>query len=134
MGSHNLVRHPFKAIEDETKKFNDRFLDFMGERVLASTTVFYLSLIVPLITLPMSNTVKLIVSVIASSWFQCWALPALQKTQVKADKKRDLKADADHEALTHITDVQVAHSAALEALDRKLTMLLHPASQETSNE
>jgi hypothetical protein len=31
-------------------------------------------------------------------------LQSRQRSQVKADKKREAKADADHEALTHIAN------------------------------
>lgn len=103
MKHHPHVPHPMDRFKnDEGDSLNDRILMFLGERVLASSITFYLSLIVPLVTLPMSNTVKLIVSIIASSWFQCWALPALQRSQMKSDAKRDAKYDADHETLTYL--------------------------------
>ena len=37
-----------------------------------------------------------------SNLIQLWALPVLGNTQNRADVKRSLKADADHQALTHI--------------------------------
>lgn len=121
---HKFISHPFRDLKQGTSRFNDRFIDFMTDKVLASTSAFYLSLVVPLITIPMSDTIKLIVTIIASSWFQCWALPALQKTQIKADQKRNLKADADHEALTHL---------ALK-LDRLEAILLHPSNQKAADD
>jgi uncharacterized membrane protein len=37
-----------------------------------------------------------------SNLIQLWALPVLGNTQNRADLKRSLKADADHQALTYI--------------------------------
>lgn len=37
-----------------------------------------------------------------SNLIQLWALPVLGNTQNRADEKRNLKADADHTALTYI--------------------------------
>lgn len=81
---------------------NEAVLEWVTSHMLSSIFVFDIALLVPLISLPMPDTVKLTVGVVSGSWFQWWALPALQRTQVKADLKRDAKADADHLALTHI--------------------------------
>lgn len=77
-------------------------LDWLSDHVLASMVMFDIALIVPLLVIPMSTDVKVTLGVISGSWIQWWALPALQRSQVKADRKREAKADADHEALTHI--------------------------------
>jgi hypothetical protein len=50
---------------------------------------------------------------------QLWALPVLGNTQNRADEKRNLKADADHQALTYIAthlDAVAAQTAELHAL------------------
>ena len=50
-----------------------------------------------------------------SNLIQLWALPVLGNTQNRADLKRSLKADADHQALTYIAtavDEIRAHRAA----------------------
>jgi uncharacterized membrane protein len=39
-----------------------------------------------------------------SNLIQLWALPVLGNIQNRADMKRDLKADADHRALTYIAN------------------------------
>ena len=83
---------------------NDRVLDWLADHVLASMLMFDIALIVPLIAIPMSDSVKITLGVVSGSWIQWWALPALQRSQVKADRKREAKADADHEALTHIAN------------------------------
>jgi hypothetical protein len=62
--------------------------------------LFWVTFLVPLATLPASDGVKLVVSIVFSSWFQAWALPILQRSANLADAKRDAKADADHIALT----------------------------------
>lgn len=75
--------------------------------------MFDIALIVPLIAIPMSDSVKITLGVISGSWIQWWALPALQRSQVKADVKREAKADADHVALTHIANTVDAILAKL---------------------
>ena len=39
-----------------------------------------------------------------SNLIQLWALPVLGNTQNRADQKRNLKADADHQALTYLAN------------------------------
>jgi predicted MFS family arabinose efflux permease len=93
---------------------NDRILDWLSEHVLASILMFDIALIVPLLAIPMNESIKITLGVVSSSWIQWWALPALQRSQVKADRKREAKADADHEALTHIAQTVDAILARLE--------------------
>jgi hypothetical protein len=109
---HHRVPHPKERLREaaQTKEasqpwivtWNDRLLDWLSENVLASIIMFDIALIVPLIVIPLDNSIKITLGVISSSWIHWWALPALQRAQLKADRKRDAKADADHEALTHI--------------------------------
>lgn len=94
---------------------NDRVLDWLSEHVLASMLMFDVALIIPLVTIPMADSVKITLGVISGSWIQWWALPALQRSQVKADVKREAKADADHAAMTHIANTVDAILARLEA-------------------
>lgn len=99
--SHPQVPHPHDLL-DEATRWSDRFLDWVTDHLLASPIIFYAAFTLPLLVLPMSDSVKLALSVISGSWFQWWALPALQRRQNQADVKRDAKADADHQALTHV--------------------------------
>lgn len=102
---HPNVQHPLRSKAPHRKGFvawNDRVLEWLGDHVLASMIMFDIALIVPLLVIPMSSNIKITLGVISGSWIQWWALPALQRSQVKADKKREAKADADHRALTHI--------------------------------
>ena len=113
------VKHP-KEIFKRCKKAQhwiitkiEKLLDIMGEKALPSIPHTVIALILPLIVMvyvilsPDGYTTKilvLLITLIAQTWIQWWALPALQRLQVKADAKRDAKADADHEAMTHIAN------------------------------
>src|SRR5579875_2542322 len=115
MQAHKHVRNPkdilsqAKAESVEGKKLyalNDRLLDWITNHVLASITMFDIALIVPLIAIPMSNSIKLTLAVISSSWIQWWALPALQRSQNKIQAQNDAKAAVDHETLTYLANKQ----------------------------
>jgi hypothetical protein len=110
---HHAVSHPFKNL----KTTSDRFINWVANRLLASPFMFYMALIAPLVVLPMSDSVKLLLAVISSNWIQWWALPALQRNQ-------NQKADSDHEALTYIAT----------KTDRIESILLHPSSQKAAND
>lgn len=116
--AHARVKHPLQSLPEKKNalaRHNDRVLDWLADHVLASMLMFDIALIVPLIAIPMSDSVKITLGVISGSWIQWWALPALQRSQVKADIKRGSKADADHEALTHIANTVDAILARLDA-------------------
>lgn len=99
---HPSVPHPFRGSGTVTAGLHDRFLSWVADRVLASVIMFDAALVVPLLVLPMPGSAKLVLGVVSSNWIQWWALPALQRSQVLADAQRRAKADADHEALTHM--------------------------------
>lgn len=116
--THSRVTHPRQLLNAQRRSalvhVNDLLLDWLAAHVLASMLMFDIALIVPLIAIPLSDSVKITVGVISGSWIQWWALPALQRSQVKADQARQAKADADHEALTHIAHTVDAILAKLE--------------------
>lgn len=112
MSFHPRVRHPRTLVVDETGRFNAA-VSKLAANTLGSMALFWATFLVPLLTLPLSDTVKLIVSIIFSSWFQAWALPVLQRASNDAEAARAAKADADHEALTHIALQLDAVAAAL---------------------
>ncbi len=124
MAPNARVRHPRERVLHDKKAWlerqswlvgkNDKVLDWLSEHVLASMLMFDIALIVPLLVIPMNDSVKITLCVISGSWIQWWALPALQRSQVKADKKREAKADSDHEALTHIANTVDAILAKIE--------------------
>jgi len=100
MSSHEHVPHPrdFLPAERAAWAWVNRSLT----TTLGSNVVFLLCFIVPLLAVPASESVKLIVGIVFSNWFQAWALPVLQKGQAAGDLKRDAKMDADHRALTYL--------------------------------
>lgn len=115
MKPHQHVKNPkeillnAKAAKLEGRKLyslNDKLLDWITNHVLASITMFDIALIIPLITVPMSNNIKLTLAVISSSWIQWWALPALQRSQNKIQAQNDVKAETDHETLTYVATTQ----------------------------
>ncbi|MBL8088346.1 MAG: hypothetical protein JNM85_09810 [Chthonomonas sp.] len=115
---HAHVVHPLRnppASGGWLAHHNDRILDWLANHVLASMIMFDIALIVPLLAIPMSDSVKITLGVISGSWIQWWALPALQRSQVKADQSRQAKADADHVALTHIANTVDLILARLDA-------------------
>lgn len=119
MKTNSAVRHPFEALSDTS----DRFLTWLADRALPSAPMFYIAFTVPLLAIPMSDSIKLVVSTIAGSWISWWAMSALQRTQIKADHKRELKATADHEALTHLANRADESAAALVELAKKIDSL-----------
>src|SRR6266849_8266581 len=111
MHNHAHVRHPKEVVqeakdrrrrEDKLLYYNDLVLEWITNHVLASVILFDIALIVPLLTLNAPDSVKITLGVISGSWIQWWALPALQRSQNKTQGQNEAKADADHEALTHI--------------------------------
>ncbi len=104
--THPNVPHPREHLParelTRAAAWNDALLTWLTDHVLASTAMFDVALVLPLLVLPMPDSVKITLGVFSGSWIQWWALPALQRSQQKADVKRDAKADADHQALTHL--------------------------------
>jgi hypothetical protein len=115
MQEHEKVRHPneileaAKAASMQNRKLyatNDKFLGWVTNNILASVFLFDIALIIPLLAIPASNTVKITLGVISGSWIQWWALPALQRSQNKIQAQNDAKADTDHETLTYMAGRQ----------------------------
>ncbi|HRI45318.1 MAG TPA: hypothetical protein PLL78_11585 [Fimbriimonadaceae bacterium] len=118
---HPSVRHPGRQLLSTGRadfiRWNDRLLTWLADHVLASILMFDIALILPLIAIPMSNSVKITLGVLSGSWIQWWALPALQRSQVRADRTRQAKIDSDHQALTHIAVTVDAILARVETLE-----------------
>lgn len=105
--THPEVRHPRELLATE-RAAAGRFNTMVGRvasSALGSMALFWVTFLVPLAVLPAPDGVKLIVSILFSSWFQAWALPLLQASANAADAKRDAKADVDHQAQTHVATV-----------------------------
>ena len=111
---HPHVPHPADLIptaQGWTGRFND-LVGRVANNTLGSMALFWLCFVVPLVTIPAPDNVKLIISILFSSWFQAWALPVLQNGQNRAETQRSAKADADHEALTALSHrVDEIHAA-----------------------
>ncbi|MES1147519.1 MAG: hypothetical protein ABUL49_02085 [bacterium] len=119
---HKSVRHPLalkKAHKNPFLRINDKILTFFSDHILASMVMFDIALIVPLAAINAPDNVKLTLQLISGSWIQWWALHALQRSQVKADKAHEAKADVDHEALTHLANQIDLILAKLEAIEAK---------------
>jgi hypothetical protein len=129
MPSHDAIRHPFTTLEQSS----DRFLTWVADKALASPVMFYIALITPLLVLPMSESIKAILMIVSSNWIQWWALPALQRRQNELDAKANAKADADHEAMTHLASTQDVHTEILQNINRNVTMLVHPSNPKADN-
>jgi hypothetical protein len=116
MNAHPEVRHPRELLEKARaeKKANESsfayrnnlFLEWVTNHVLASVALFDIALIVPLLTIPAPDSVKITLGVISGSWIQWWALPALQRSQNKTQAQNDAKAEVDHQTLTYLATLQ----------------------------
>lgn len=97
---HHAVIHPRSLLP--TPGWQDRLIVKLTDNLGASTVTFWVAFVVPLAILPLSNTVKLVTAVISGSWYQWWMLTGIQRSQVRGAERITVKADADHQALTHI--------------------------------
>lgn len=98
---HQAVKHPSALLQIANHPI-DTVLNWFTDHFLGSRLLFAVALIVPLAVLPLSANVKLSLGVISGSWIQWWALHALQRRDNDNIARGEAKADADHEALTHI--------------------------------
>jgi len=105
---HYQVIHPKELLPPKSGnafiRANQALLDFFANNVLASMIMFDIALVIPLLVIPLPVNFKITLGVISGSWIQWWALHAIQRTNMKADQERQAKADADHQALTHIAN------------------------------
>jgi Co/Zn/Cd efflux system component len=99
--NHPHVPRPDLAVRHATPHLNN-VVAKVASNVLGSMALFWVTFLIPLLTIPASESTKLIVSIVFSSWFQAWALPVLQNAANRADEQRQIKADADHMSLTYI--------------------------------
>ncbi|SPF51235.1 conserved hypothetical protein [Candidatus Desulfosporosinus infrequens] len=122
MNQHHAVTHPNELIneakqcEKKIARLNDHLIDWLTDHILASRIMFNLAFILPLMVLPLPDWTKVLLAVISSNWIQWWALPALQRSQNKAQARQDAKADVDHKALTHIAHTLDLQTEMLKSL------------------
>src|SRR5487761_1506562 len=125
MTPHSKVRHPKDLIKSNANlkqnniiyRVNDMFLEWVTNHVLASVLLFDVALIVPLLAIPASNSIKITLGVISGSWIQWWALPALQRSQNKIQDQNDAKAEVDHETLTYLATLQDEQMSVLKQIE-----------------
>lgn len=128
MEVHNKVRHPKEILNakkaaksaNRAYYYNDIILEWVTNHVLASVLLFDIALIVPLMAIPASNSVKITLGVFSGSWIQWWALPALQRSQNKIQDQNDAKAEVDHETLTYLANSQDKQTEILKILEKSL--------------
>ena len=132
MNNHAHVRHPKELVQEATNRrrrdhkllyYNDIVLGGITNHVLASVILFDIALIVPLLTLDAPDTVKITLGVISGSWIQCWALPALQRSQNKTQAQNEAKANVDHETLTYLAKLQDEQRTELKGISEILGSL-----------
>ena len=123
--THAHVRHPRELLEQKknavrrSNKFlyyNDLFLAWVTNHVLASVLLFDAALVIPLLAIPAPEAVKITLGVVSGSWIQLWALPALQRSQNKTQAQNDAKAEVDHETLTYLATLQDRQMAELQGI------------------
>ena len=102
MDNHTHVKNPKELMQEAKNRrshdnrflyYNDIVLEWITNHLLASVIFFDVALIVPLLALNASDTVKITLGVISSSWIQWWALPALQRSQNKTQAQNEAKAE-----------------------------------------
>lgn len=111
--NHPNVPRPDLSVRHATSRLNNAVAK-LASNVLGSMALFWVTFLIPLLTIPASDATKLVVSIVFSSWFQAWALPVLQNASARAEAQREAKADSDHIALTYLAtqvDLLVAQSA-----------------------
>jgi hypothetical protein len=122
---HAHVRHPREVLqarraavkrENKLLYYNDIFLAWVTNHILASVILFDAALIIPLLAIPSPEAIKITLGVISGSWIQLWALPALQRSQNKTQAQNDAKAEVDHETLTYLATLQDRQMAELEGI------------------
>jgi hypothetical protein len=130
MEQNKHVRHPKEVVsakrqnvKQDNKFFyaNNMVVEWITNHILASVVLFDIAFIVPLLTITAPSSVKITLGVISGSWIQWWALPALQKSQNRAQIQQDAKAETDHEALTYMVNLQEKQMTELEAIKDKLS-------------
>jgi hypothetical protein len=103
---HPAVLHPNQKVVKRSAigRFNDSLTRTLA-RSLGSMVLVYACLVVPLVAINMPEAVRLIITILFSTWFQGWSLPVIQRTQNTISERQQQKAEADHRALTHLANV-----------------------------
>jgi hypothetical protein len=107
MDNHTHVKNPKELIQEakNRRRHDNRFL-YYNDIVLEWITNHLLA----------SDTVKITLGVISSSWIQWWALPALQRSQNKTQEQNEAKAEVDHQTLTYLAKLQDEQMTELKSI------------------
>src|SRR5258708_12850220 len=127
MDNHTHVKNPKELMQEAKNRrrhnnrflyYNDIVLEWITNHLLASVIFFDIALIVPLLTLNASDTVKITLGVISSSWIQWWALPALHRSQNKTQAQNEAKAQATTQTLTYPAKLLHKHITKLKTITK----------------
>jgi uncharacterized membrane protein len=103
--THPHVPHPLESLND---RLGDRISSAFGSMrtfwILVAWQLGWMTLATAGAPLLSKDPYPFTFCLFLSNLLQLWALPVLGNTQNRADVKRNLKADADHEALTYIAN------------------------------
>lgn len=101
--THPAVVHPHAAINDQLgDKISGVFGSMRTFWLLVGWQLAWMAFATLGVPLLKRDPYPFTFCLFLSNLIQLWALPVLGNTQNRADTKRNLKADTDHQALTHI--------------------------------
>ncbi len=119
MNEHPRVRHPHESLNNE---IGDRLNVVFGSmRTFWALVIWQLGwMTLATLGAPLfrSDPYPFTFCLFLSNLIQLWALPVLGNTANRADQKRSLKADADHQALTYLAQRVDAIAARVGAADQ----------------
>lgn len=112
---HPRVQHPFRGFDEAFgAKVTKIFGSMVTFWVLVAWQLIWMLLATLGVALFRNDHYPFAFLLFLSNLIQLWALPILGSTTNEADKKRDLAADAEHEALTYIANRLDAIAAELD--------------------
>jgi uncharacterized membrane protein len=113
---HEHVRHPFADFDAAlASRVNRWFGSMVTFWVLVAWQLGWMLLATLGVLFFRSDAYPFVFLLFLSNLIQLWALPILGSTTNEADRKRDLAASAQHEALTYLANRVDAIHAALDA-------------------
>lgn len=118
MQQHPAVTHPASLLRP-SGGWNQWLADNLV-KVFGAIWTVWICMTVLLAVLLFPKGVQSVVFYLSSGWVQLWALPLINYTQNKADALRTAKADADHQALTHVATTLDEAMALISSLHARL--------------
>ncbi len=115
--SHPQVPHPHESLNNELgDKISSAFGSMRTFWILVAWMLGWMLLAGLGLPLIKKDPYPYVFLLFLSNLIQLWALPVLGNTQNRADQKRNLKADTDHQALTYIATREDTNGALLQAV------------------